>query len=203
MKRAFGIPTSLFLAAGLALTACQQLPKQLGQGVMVEPGQTLDQRNPSDVVVAPVMVDNAGLAVPTQALRESLVRGLVKRRYAPLSIDFVDEAGNLGGTGFQEASYTPGTLNEEVVCQLIVHHWDQALWETRRAFEADLELRMVDPANPAGPPLWSGTMKGRYDYAEQESAYATEGAFFRAGLDQLLAEMLAVMPARETRPEAR
>ncbi|MCA9002766.1 MAG: hypothetical protein KDB61_12640, partial [Planctomycetes bacterium] len=146
MKRPIQILSSLALVAGLGLTACQQLPKQLGRGVVVEAGSTLEQRNPSDVVVAPVQVDQAGMAVPTRALRESLVRGLVKRRYAPLSLDFVDEAGILGGEGVQEASYQPGTLNEEVVCQLIVHNWDQSLWDTRRAFKVDLELLMIDPA---------------------------------------------------------
>ncbi|HPF13803.1 MAG TPA: hypothetical protein PLJ12_06015, partial [Planctomycetota bacterium] len=143
----------------------------------------------------------AGMAVPTRALRESLVRGLVKRRYAPLSLDFVDEAGILGGEGVQEASYQPGTLNEEVVCQLIVHNWDQSLWDTRRAFKVDLELLMIDPANPSGPPLWSGRLPGRFDYAEQQASYATEGAYFRGAVDQLLAELLAVMPARVTRPD--
>ena len=160
--------------------------------------------------MAPIQVVAEGLVVPTRALRESLVRGLVKRRYAPLSLDFVDEAGMIGGSrsaraigasGVSEASYQPGTLNEEVVAQLVVHAWDQALWETRRAFKVDIELRMIDPNSPNGPALWSGRLPGRFDYAEQESSYTTEGAFFRGALDQVLAEILAVMPARETRPE--
>ncbi len=199
MKRTFVVLAPLVLAMGSL--ACQQLPMPLGQGVMVEPGQTLEARNPSDVVVAPVQVAVDGLLVPTEDLRRSIVRGLIKRRYAPLSLEFVDEAGRIGAEGVAEASYRPGTLNEEVVCQLIVHDWNSGLWETRRAFEVDLELRMIDASNPMGAPLWVGRLPGRFNYGDQETAFATEGAHFRGALDQLVAELLAVMPARETRPD--
>ena len=196
MKRTF-----VLWALALGSIACQQLPMPKGQGVVVEPGATLESRNPSDVVVAPVEVVVEGLQVPIQELRESVVRGLIKRRYAPLSIDFVDEAGRIGAEGVTEASYRPGTLNEEVVCQLIVHDWDADLWKVRQAFEVDLELRMIDAANPMGQPLWVGRLPGRFNYADQKTSFATEGAHFRGALDQLVAELLAVMPARETRPD--
>ena len=194
-----GVLVPAVLAFGVI--ACQQLPKQLGKGVVVEPGQTLENRNPSDVVVAPIEVAVEGLSVPTQELRESLVRGLIKRRYAPLSLEFVDQAGRIGSEGPMEAAYQPGTLNEEVVCQLIVHAWDASLWETRNAFDVDIEIKMIDPARPHGAPLWSGRLPGRFNYADQSIQFATEGAHFRASLDQLVAELLAVMPARETRPD--
>ncbi len=190
------------LIACLGLFSCQQLPKQMGQGVMVSPGSTLEARNPSDVVVAPVIMVDEGMVVPSRALREAVSRGLVKRRYAPLSLDFVDEAGMLSSDGVTEASYRAGTLNEEVVCQIVVHGWKQNLWESRRALVADVEIQMIDPANSMGEPLWTGRLDRRMDFAAQEVNYASPRAFFQFALDQMAAEIMAVMPAHVTKPSS-
>lgn len=193
----------LALIAGLGLMACQQLPKQMGQGVTVSPSSTLEARNPSDVVVAPVILAKEGMNVPSRSMRESISRALVKRRYAPLSLDFVDEAGMLSSNGPTEASYRAGTLNEEVVCQITVHSWKQNLWDSRRALVVDVEIQMIDPSNPMGEPLWTGRLDGRMDFASQEANFASEGTFFRAALDQLAAEIMSVMPAHVTQPSTR
>lgn len=190
----------LALIVGLGLFSCQQLPRQMGQGVKIAPGSTLEARNPSDVVVAPVILDQEGMNVPSRALRESVARGLVKRRYAPLSLDFVDEAGMLSSDGVTEASYRAGTLNEEVVCQIVIHSWKQNLWDSRRALVVDMEVLMVDPLNPMGEPLWRGRLDGRMDFASQEANFASERTFFNAALDQLAAEIMAVMPIHVTQP---
>jgi hypothetical protein len=194
---------ALGLIASLGLMACQQLPKQMGQGVVISPGSTLEAHNPSDVVVAPVILGDEGLVVPSRALRESVSRALIKRRYAPLSLDFVDEAGMLSSDSTTEASYRAGTLSEEVVCQIIVHNWRQNLWETRRALVMDIEIQMVDPANPMGEPLWKGRLDRRMDFAGQEPRYTGETALFNAALDQVAAEIMAVMPAHVTEPSLR
>ncbi|MCP5023426.1 MAG: hypothetical protein GY930_16860 [bacterium] len=193
----------LALIASLGLLACQQLPKQMGKGVTVSSGSSLEAHNPSDVVVAPVILGSEEMVVPARSLRESVARALVKRRYAPLSLDFVDEAGMMSSDGVTEASYRAGTLNEEVVCQVIVHSWKQNLWDSRRALVMDVEVQMIDPANPMGQPLWSGRLDGRMDFASQEPEYASEGTFFRAALDQLAAEIMSVMPAHRTQPSTR
>ena len=190
------------LIACLGLFSCQQLPKQMGQGVMISPGSTLEARNPSDVVVAPVIMAEEGMVVPSRALRESVAKGLVKRRYAPLSLDFVDEAGMLSNEGVTEASYRAGTLNEEVVCQLVVHSWKQNLWESRRSLVVDVEIQMIDPADPMGAPLWTGRLDRRMDFASQEANFASERAFFHSALDQLAAEIMAVMPSHVTKPSS-
>ncbi|MFT4648803.1 MAG: hypothetical protein ACI87O_000026 [Planctomycetota bacterium] len=195
------MPLALIVSVGLM--ACQQLPKQMGQGVTIAPGSTLEARNPSDVVVAPVILAEEGIVVPGRVLRESVARALVKRRYAPLSLDFVDEAGMLSSDGVTEASYRAGTLNEEVVCQIIVHGWKQSLWDSRRALVVDVEIQMIDPANPMGTPLWSGRLDGRMDFASQEPSFASNSTFFSAALDQLAAEIMAVMPSHVTRPSSR
>ncbi|MCA9001945.1 MAG: hypothetical protein KDB61_08485, partial [Planctomycetes bacterium] len=165
---------ALGLTMGLGLMACQQLPQQKGRGVVIAPGATLESLNPSDVVVAPVILGEEGMKVPARALRESVSRSLVKRRYAPLALDFVDDAGMVSGQGTTEASYRAGTVSEDVVCQIIVHSWKQDLWESRRALVVDVEIQMVDPMNPMGQPLWSGRLDGSMDFASQESKYAAE-----------------------------
>ncbi len=191
------------LIASFGLLACQQLPKQMGQSVMVSSGSTLESRNPSDVVVAPVILGSEDIVVPARFIRESVARALVKRRYAPLSLDFVDEAGMVSSDNVTEASYRAGTLNEEVVCQVIVHSWKQNLWDSRRALVMDVEVQMIDPANPMGEPLWIGRLDGRMDFAFQEAQFASEGSFFRAALDQMAAEIMAVMPSHTAQPSNR
>lgn len=108
----------------------------------------------------------------------------------------------LSSDGVTEASYRAGTLNEEVVCQVIVHGWKQDLWESRRSLVADVEIQMIDPANPMGAPLWSGRLDRRMNFASQEANFASQRAFFQSALDQLAAELMSVMPSHVTTPSS-
>ena len=186
---------SLSLLALVFLSqACQALPEPKGRGVRVMEVGRLEQVNPNDIVVAPLqMASEEDLRVPELALREAFVEALIRRRYAPLALEYVD-------SGVVEASYRTGILDEDAVCEIVIHDWDDGMWEGRRAINADLEVRIVDPADPLGPVLWSARVSRRFDFAGDDSEHISEGVQYTKALAHIAQEILAVMPARRTEP---
>ena len=184
---------SLAILTTLAISACQQLPTVPGREVTVLEVGALEQLNPNDIVVAPIEYAEEGVTSPERALRTAFVRGLVKRRYAPLSLDYVDER-------VTEASFPRSAVQADAVAQIIVRDWDQSLWEVRRALIVDLELRMLDPADPLGTSLWAGNLSKRFDFADREIEFAAEVDLFQAALNEIASDLLSVMPARRTEP---
>ncbi len=187
------VPTvarALALTLALAGMACQQLPRQVGKEVQVLEVGALAERNPADVAVLPIEIAARGVGVDGVRMRRAFQRGLVKRRYSPLAIDFIDSR-------TVNASYVYGTLGEEAVCQIVVHGWDDTLWETHRVIDLDVALRMVDPARPDGPSLWAGRLAARIDVNRHANVMG-EMALRDEVLEELASELLAAMPARRT-----
>jgi len=153
---------------------------------------SLEALNPADVAVAPLEIVPEGLRVPSDLLREVVCEALVKRRYSPLALDFVDSR-------VVDASYRPGSLGEDAVCQVVVHAWNEAKWETGRVIEADLELRLVDPRDPGGRPLWAARYPGSVDATSMEN-HVTEPVLYRWALSELVAELAGALPPRSTLP---
>lgn len=180
--------------AALCAAACQQLPEPKGRDVRVLEVGRLEQVNPNDIVVAPLQIaSEEALSLPEQKIRAAFVSALVRRRYAPLALEYVDG-------GVVEASYRTGLLDEDAVCQIVVHNFDDDLWTVRRALVVDLELRMIDPADPIGEPLWAGRLEGRFDFVDEAIQYTTDTAQYQASLEHIAQELLAAMPARRTEP---
>lgn len=186
---------SLPLLALVFLTqACQQLPEPRGRDVRVMEVGRLEQLNPNDIVVAPLqMASEDGLSVPEMGLRQAFVRALIRRRYAPLSLEYVD-------SGVVEASYRTGILDEDAVCEIIIHDWNDGMWEGRRAITGDLEVRIVDPADPLGPVLWSARLARRFDFAGDDVEHISPEVQYDLALAHIAQEILAVMPARRAEP---
>lgn len=176
----------------VAAVACQQLPVQRGRDVQVLDEGGLAERNPAEVVVAPVELATPDLKVPDVALRSAFQDALVRRRYSPLALDFVDSR-------VIEASYPAGTLGEEAVCRILVHRWDERLWDTGRILDVDVELRMEDPADPDGRDLWAGRLAGRIDVTSEETRL-TEPALYRYALEEVALELTSRLPMRTTAP---
>jgi len=175
------------------------VPDRRGSEVAVLAGTGLSELNPSDVAVAPVVVHMEGEsqrhrnAVPQLGLRKAMQRALVRRRYSPLALDFVDSR-------VVNASYRPGAVGEQAVCEIIVHSWSERHWETDRALEVDVEVRLVDPSAPAGgTPLWAARMNGKAE-VDKVTNYSAEAELRSAVLDEIALELLARMPARDTSP---
>ena len=158
-------------------------------------GTGLEDLNPGDVAVAPVVVhmeDESQRhrdAVPQWGLREAMQRALVRRRYSPLSLDFVDSR-------VVNASYGAGDVGEQAVCESLVHAWSERYWSTERQLDVDVEVRMVDPSAAAGStPLWAARMDGMVGL-NSITNYTSEEALRAAILDEIALELMARMPAR-------
>ncbi len=186
----FGLCLALFL--GLTL-GCRQLPKERGARVQVISSSGLAELNPNDVVVEPVQNTMEEGSIPADNIRLAFYSALPRRGYVPLALDFVDRA-------VVDASYSPSMLREDAVLQILVHDWNEALWNVRTVLVVDLEARMLDSSQPGAPVVWSGRLSGRYDFARDERQFASDQALLQHACDQLAMEILSAMPARSTVP---
>jgi len=181
------------LLAGVLMaltTACRDLPHTAGSEVVVIEQGRLAEVNPADVAVAPLVLA-PGVEAPAERLRGAIARGMPSRQYTPLALDFVDSR-------VLEASYSYGALGEEAVCLVTVHGWDERFWATGQAIEVDLELSMFDPSQPEGPALWSGRLTRTIDVTDMVRSTVEEQLYQRA-IERVAKELLAALPARDTR----
>lgn len=183
------------LVASVATSACNDIPKRPGASVESISPARIDAANAIEVVVAPIANPTGNAAVPSDALRESFQRGLVKRRYSPLGLEYVDRK-------VVDAAYKPGSLQEQAVLQVTVERWDASLWDSHRALTLRIQARMIDAASPGGGDLWAGRIERRFDVGSAgETALGSEGLMKRA-CDDIAAELLAALPARNPAPGA-
>ena len=197
---------ALVFALALVPVACRSLPSPKGNTVQTLYDGPLERAAPVDVVVAPVENNSTTQSVPLDLLRESFQRALVKRRYSPLSIEYVDQAlqragatpdGNTGGVA--EASFRPGSLGEDAVLRVIVQGWDNSLFDTHATITADIDAYMLDSSG--GPELWVGRLQGkRINMTAHVHRTPTDRLLMTVGCDELAEELLAAMPARTAKP---
>jgi hypothetical protein len=181
------VPVLLLVAA---LSACHDIPKPSGAGVRVSGGETLSESAPIDVAVAPV-VNDSGQRVPTAELRAAFHRGLVGRRYSPLALEYVDR-------GVRDASYVPGSSQEQAALSITVASWDSSLWSTHGAITARIDVELVDARS--GASLWKGSANRRFDFGELREHLATEGARVEFACETIASEILSRLPTRVARP---
>lgn len=179
---------ALFLAAG-----CRTIPTVPGAGVEVLYQGTLAEARPVDIVVAPIENTSKSSEVPVKALRDAFVRGLVKRRYSPLSLEYVDRQ-------VMEAAYTPGSLREDAVLQVEVLRWDTSLWESQGSIGVTLEAWMLDASQPGRAELWGGRLEERLHLDQELSSFGTQTALFEEVSEQIASKLLEAMPARPAAP---
>lgn len=194
---------SALAVPALVITACQPLPKQHGLSVQTLPVEgRLVTINPNDVVVAPIELSEEGLVVPVRLLREAAVGSLVARRYAPLSLDFIDASipEALAG-GVLEASYRPGSMGEDAVLRTIVHSWDTSLWNLRKALIVDIECILSAPGG-TGQELWHVRMSQRFDFEKEAHTAATESALMAIATRTITDEICTKLPQRSVGPGA-
>ncbi len=173
----------------LAGSACRELPRTPGRGVVVLTEGNLAQLKPADVAVAPVEV-RPGVKAPADLLRRAIAQGLPRRHYSPIALDYVDSR-------LTDAAYSPGAVGEEAVCQVTVSGWNERYWDTGHAIEVDVELTMIDPENPDGQPLWSGRLTRKIDVADLVDS-TVEASLYEAAVNRVARELLAALPERDT-----
>lgn len=187
-----GQPLGLILLLSCAAlgTGCRDLPRQEGRNVRVIEEGRLTEVNPGDVAVVPILLED-GVQMPSERLRAFIAKGLPARAYAALSLEYVDSR-------VMEATYRPGTVGADAVCQITVFRWDETYWDTGQYIDFDIELRMIDPASP-GTPLWAGRLTDRVDVTEYNNS-VIEAKLYDKALELVAEELLAALPARQTRP---
>jgi hypothetical protein len=182
------------LACAAALPACNELPHRRGESVQTVSSGQLEKRNPIDLVVAPIENATGDNSVPLASLREAFQKGLVRRRYTPLALEYVDRK-------VVDAAYTPGSLKEEAVLQVTIEAWDKTLLDTRGALIVKAHARLIDAENPTNGQLWGGFIDHRFDLEAEREQYSTEAALLEYACGRIAEEVLAALPARNTGPD--
>jgi hypothetical protein len=179
----------LFVSTG-AFHACgpTRPPKGLDNPELIT--GSLAQVNPLDVVVLPIQNNTGRTGLPLAELRRAFHAGLVRQKYSPLSLEFVDERA-------VEAAYTPGTLEEQAILQVIINGWDDSQVRTMSRLQVQAEVYLLDPRNPdPRQPLWGGKVDRRVDLAQNTAAIASPKAFMDMAVQQFTDDVLASLPPR-------
>jgi hypothetical protein len=177
----------------VALTACNQLPKRRGAAVVegIAPAGAIEESNPTDIVVPPVIDETGQAGFPAAALRECFQEGLVKRRYSPLSLEYVD-------LHVVDGIYSMGTLEEDAVLEIIVEDWDTTYLDARGAVGIRAVVRLVD-ASTRGL-LWSGRIDQTFELGPLRNNRTTLEATYRRACEAIAPEVLAALPAHTPAP---
>ncbi|MCH2105146.1 MAG: hypothetical protein MK291_00730 [Planctomycetes bacterium] len=197
---------SLLIVPALALSSCRNLPEVPGTSVRVlysEGG--MSAKSPVDIVVAPVADESGTNTAPCDMLRSAFADGLVRRRYSPLSLDYVSSALEGQAIAAAEAgtpvpaSYSPGTLGEDAVFRASVKGWDTSLWQTERKLGVTIDTWMIDSVDPLSQELWGARYEKTLDMALMQNNYPTESVLMNYCCEVIAAEILDCMPARTPR----
>jgi len=183
---------ALVLPSALLIGACHSVPPRYGDSVRPLASQGLQEANPNDVVVMPVVYE-AMASAPDELLREAFHGQLPIKRYAPVSLDYTDSRA-------VAASYMPGACDEDAVLEIVIHRWDSDLWKLRSALDVDIEVRILDAAGQQGLPLWAARLDQRFDFGGKGQTFASERQRMRFACDAIARELLADLPARRAEP---
>lgn len=150
-----------------------------------------------DFAVAPIIDqrEKTFSSLPEEQLRRAFQTGLLRRRYSPLSLEFVDSR-------VVDAGYVPGSSQEDAVLQITIEEWDDSLWEIHRALIVSIEAIAIDPSAPEGAVLWKARSERRFDKDEfgDPAHQPTESQRLQHACNVIAAEILTAMPARTEAP---
>jgi hypothetical protein len=166
-------------------------PRGLGNDGLVV--GRLKSVNPLEVAVPKVENASGQRNVPLEALRAEFQKGLVRLRYSPLALEYVDR--NVQVT---EASYAPGTLGEQASLKVVVTGWDTSRWNSHANLVVDLDVYLLDAAEPeTSKALWGGHATRTVDLSGQRASFISEGAMLQRAVELAVEETLASLPARD------
>jgi hypothetical protein len=150
----------------------------------------LRQANPLDIAVLPVQNNSGNEHVPLDLLRSAFHRGLVRQRYTPLALAYVDSK-------IVEAAYTPGDTDENAILQVFVTRWDDARWKSSAELRIDGEVYLLDVGNPdPTKALWGGKVSRTVSMLARRQVVASDGELLGEALQQFADDVLASLPAR-------
>jgi hypothetical protein len=184
---------ALACASGLFVASCYQIPTRHGVTVDVTSTGKLEKKNPLEIVMEPVENTSGNANAPLDELRLAFQRGLVKRRYSPLSLERVDEH-------LLDGAYQTGALQEDADVHVKIDRWDTSLWETHTALLVKAEMRITDPRDPSAGDLWSGRIDHRYEFGSYREKFSSDQALMQFACDRIADEILSVLPPRTAAP---
>lgn len=187
------LPLALGCAVlGAAVSGCASSHKVRGADNEGLSTGRLAAVNPLEVVVPPIENQSGRDGLPLAALRERFHSGLVKLRYTPLAIDYVDR-----NAGPVEASYRPGALGEQASLRIVLTGWDDSLWKSRSRLVVDADVYLLDAREPElTRALWGGHVTRTIDLSRQAAALPTAGAMLDRAVTEFVDGVLASLPAR-------
>lgn len=194
---------TLFLAlTAILVTASCETTNKPPRGHDIESLITgrLAEVNPVDVVVLPIEngtgKDGARPTdVPLEDLRSSFHAGLVKRRYSPLSLEYVDAF--VEGRAV-EASYQPGAMQEQAVFKVTIVNWDDSALRTHGRLNVVALIHMLDAREGSGEALWGGSVQRAIDLNVERAAMPRNLLLARASAE-FVEDVLASLPPRDPR----
>jgi hypothetical protein len=175
----------------LATAGCTTLPEPPGRFVDVLYQGNLEEVQPVDVVVLPVINNSGNRDVPENDLRSAFYQTLPRRRYSPISLDFINR-------GVAEASYNPGALQEDAVLKVVVRKWDLSRWESDARLTVEVEAWMLSAVD--GSQMWGGRLSRTLKLKEERERHETSYQAFLLGCQMIAEELLEVMPAHNPQP---
>jgi hypothetical protein len=152
----------------------------------------LNEVRPVEIVVPPIQNHTGNARVPVAAMRSEFQKGLVQRRYSPLSLAYVDKQAKP-----MEASYRPGTLGEQAVLRVVLTGWDTSRWTSHSRLVIDADVALLDAQAPdLSKSLWGGHATKTIDLALQRDSFINEDAMLERAVQMFADEVLATLPAR-------
>jgi len=183
--------TAIAFCAAILACACQSIPEVPGRNVEVLYDGQLEQVQPMDVVVAPIIDQSKEGGVPTLELRRAFQRFLIKRRYSALSLPYTDSR-------VVDAAYKPGALSEDAILQVTVREWDLSRWESNGEVKMNIEAWMLSAQDQSQ--LWGAKLERTLYLTSRPADLPTKKGALGETAEGIARELLEVMPARNPRP---
>lgn len=154
---------------------------------------SLRQMNPLEVAVLPVQNNTGKADLPLDVLRGDLYQVLLQRYYTPLALTFVDQQ-----VGVAEASYVPGTLQEDAVMQMFLTKWDDTNWQSRAELVIEGDIYLLDVSDPDPTrALWGGRFSRRVSVANERASASNAADLMNRAVDRFVDQILASLPVRD------
>ena len=194
----------LLLFAPLALAACQAQSRK-EDSLWSSPAEALRAANPSDIAILPPVyapatptTEGGGSAgVPLEGIRQAAYRECLRRRYAPLSLDFVDRAVRT----VEASADARGACAEDATLEIVVRRFDASRLLNAREVGVGADFFLRD--GKSGAALWSAKADQTVSLRVEAEVLKDEGLLRRAAVERFVAYALTGLPAREPSPQAR
>jgi len=192
----------LALAASLLLAACAATGEKT-DFYWSSPADALRVANPADVAVLdptfdagePLSRADRPSAVPLERFRQATYRELLKRRYSPLALDYVDRAWR----GASASSGEKGMCGEDAYLRVSVNRFEVSAREPQVRIAADFFLH----DGKTGTMLWSAKADRRIDLKVESEVVRDPALLRRTAVERFVESALQGLPARVPASEPR